>query len=154
MKKKILLIVLIAALVFVVPAAAKGKTPVGERINVLFGTPTSYPAGEPFHISHGWLFDLPDHAPVGIWLFRLEVDGVFVEHDFVQTEIISKKPTTITKKYVFNFPGGMTGTHTFTGHWYGSCQVMVDTGYYPGPCPKPNAQIEFWTETLTVTFTP
>ena len=56
--------------------------------------------------------------------------------------------------WVYNYPEGMTGVHTFTGHWLGPCKVLVDTGLYPGPCDKPMEVIEAGTHTLQVTFIP
>lgn len=148
MKKKILILGLIAVLLMAVPASAKSKEPVGVQINLLTGSPTSVPAGDAFHLSHGWSVLIPDEGPVGAYNFRLEVDGVPVEADFALRESSRGRPTTVTVRWVFNFPAGMTGTHTFTGHWDGPCQVYFD----PATCPAPNATVEVFTNSLTVTF--
>src|SRR2546426_4386273 len=73
----------LATLLLAVPAAADSpKVPVGEKINVLLGSPTTFPAGTPFHIRHGWGLAPADQA-IGIWSFRLDVDGVPRDPDFV-----------------------------------------------------------------------
>jgi hypothetical protein len=152
MKRKVLLLVVIVLLVMAVPVSAKPKTPVGDRINLWGGGPGTFPAGEPFHIKHGWLLILPDEAPVGIWDFQLEVDGVYLTEDFITRQIVGHKPTLVEKYIVYNFADGMTGTHTFIGHWYGRCQDAVDAGLYPGPCTSPNQVVEYGTHTATVEF--
>ena len=51
---------------------------------------------------------------------------------------------------MFNFPNGMTGVHTFTGHWFLAC------GFDPEiPCNgrPPTTPVEYDTESVTVTFT-
>lgn len=44
------------------------------------------------------------------------------------------------------------GNYVFTGHWFEPCSYAVQNGDYPGPCPKPNASVEVFTTSLTVTF--
>jgi hypothetical protein len=153
MKKNIFVLMLIATLVMAAPAAAKMKEPVGARIDVLFGTPTTFSAGEPFHISHGFWHD-PREVSAGRFDFELEVDGVFRDEDFVERRSDpSMDPDLILwRLWVHNFPQGMTGTHTFTGHWYAPCRYAVDYYGYPGPCPTPNAKVEILTASLAVMF--
>jgi hypothetical protein len=91
-------------------------------------------------------------GPVASYYFTLEVDGVLQASDYQSRSIVSTRPTILRQLWVYNFPAGMTGTHTFTGHWYGHCQTSVDNGSYPGPCPSPNASIEVLTSSLTINF--
>jgi len=134
--------------------AAKRKEPIGERINVYLGTPTEFPAGDPFHISHGW-FLIPGEGPLGRFDFQLEVDGVPRDEDFVwRTVLHSQDPRYLRWEWVYNFPEGMTGTHTFTGRWFVPCRYAVDNMGFPGPCSTPNVPVEISTYSLTVTFVP
>ncbi len=138
----------------------------GCRINVRLGKPTTYPAGQPFVIAHGVNsgFVLPPLG-TGMDLFALEIDGVprapdAIIRDAVSPPDLSPPPTFdfpypgVESVFVFNFPAGMTGTHTFTGHWYEPCATAVALDGYPGPCETPAAQVQFETHSLTVTFTP
>lgn len=155
MKKNIFILMLIAILVMAVPAAAKGNEPVGERISVFPpGTPSEFPAGAPFHISHGWWLD-PGEGPQGRFDFELEVDGVLRDEDFVSWTVDhSRDPQFLGVGWVHNFPDGMTGTHTFIGHWFAPCQWAVDNLGFPGPCSKRNAKVEALSNSLMVTFLP
>jgi hypothetical protein len=135
------------------PAPAADQEPVGPRINVLLGTPASYPAGEPFHIEHGWGIT-PDDPPAvaGVYSFSLDVDGVPRPADLV-IRTTTSTPTSgfdvpiLNRGWVFNFPDGMTGTHTFTGHWFVPCRYSGST-----TCATPNDPTEQFSRTLTVTF--
>jgi len=71
-----------------------------------------FPAGRPFYILAGFYFI--DEDPPDAQLFFLEVDGVGIETDGLLAEP-SDEGTFF--RWLFNFPDGMTGTHTFTGHW-------------------------------------
>jgi hypothetical protein len=116
------------------------------------------PAGAPFHVAHGWLFDPTESVParpIGRFGFELEIDGVPQTADFVQRERdTSTIPVTNTVRWVFNYPAGLTGTHTFTGYWLAPCQYGVDTGSIPGPCANPREIVVVSTLSHTVTFTP
>jgi len=146
-----------AALVLTGVAPAAEPVPVGDRINVFAGTPTTYPAGQPFHIRHGWSVGITAHPEqTGLWRFSLDVDGVPRAAD--DTDFNAEPaPTTgfdaprLNRGWIFNFPAGMTGRHTFTGHWIGPCELAVESGY-PGPCNRPNEPVEALTRSLTVDF--
>lgn len=149
-----------------VPAAAKGKTPVGDPVSIKAGTPGSIPAGQPFHIKHGWSLILPDDGPPGRHDFRLEVDGTDVEEDFVLRTVsfapppynatLMRSPEAshgenpqgqrgVTWSWVHNFPDGMPeGNVTFTGHWFAPCQDS---------CDRRNEMVEVFTLSHTVNFT-
>jgi hypothetical protein len=156
MKKILISILLIFAILGITtPASAARKVPVGTRIDLRTG-PTTFTAGAPFHIAHGWITDSSLDA-MGIYDFELEVDGALREEDFVERSVISGDPDLLTRIWVYNFPSGMTGAHTFTGHWYGPCQNLANTGFYTGTCTNPTARVEADTispRTLTVTFGP
>ena len=148
MKIRTVVFVLIVALLITAPVLAKAER-VGDRIS-LFGGDTVFAAGEPFHIVHGWTFSPPDDRPQGgHFEFTLEVDGQFVEASFSDR---TKENGLIARLWIFNFPDGMTGTHTFTGHWFSSCKYAVDTGLLPGPCENRNTQVEVNSRSITVYF--
>jgi hypothetical protein len=151
-KKRIILIVLILTLLLAVPVQAKGKERIGDPIDVLFGDPDTFIAGDPFHIAHGWITPLPAEAPMGKYSFELEVDGVVVAADFKEHNVSGKKPATLTVSWVHNFPEGLSeGTHEFTGYWYGPCQFYAAD---PTTCPNPNAKTLAYSTTLIVEFLP
>ncbi len=152
MKKAIVILLLILMLAIAIPAAAKAKETVGEKINVLTGAPEAFTAGEPFHIAHGWGFSPPEDKPHGKYEFWLDVDGVMVEPDFISRS--GGGSPLIIWLWVHNFPDGMTGTHTFTGHWLAPCKYADLEGAPPGACPTSKGQFEALTQSLTVTFTP
>jgi hypothetical protein len=162
----------VLALALPAPAAADSpnkREDVGERINVLAGTPTEYPAGAPFHIGHGWPIGGTEADPgeplqpkqAGIYDFRLEIDGVLHQADYVIRVAFFDDPAPLKdaafrlfRIWVHEFPDGMTGTHTFTGHWYSPCWQAVERFGYPGPCPNPNAPTDPGPRSLTVHFIP
>ena len=163
------LIATLVGLAIAVSAAGAGATNGGPldcfpgcRINVLSGTPTTFPAGQPFTIAHGvnsGCVAAPQSA--GIDEFVLEVDGAVRPEDVVIREAFSPPELAdfgctyafLEHFFVFNFPSGMTGTHTFTGHWLEACAVAVALDGYPGPCTNPAQQVEFITGSVTVAFT-
>ena len=147
------MLLILALLSMATPATAAPKEPVGDRIGVYYGGSMEFPAGAPFHILHGWILSSAGDAN-GIYDFELEVDGVPRKKDFKMFWIESGDPDILQRRWVHNFPNGMTGTHTFTGHWFSPCQPAVDNGIYPGPCATPNEKVETLTQTLTVTFVP
>jgi len=139
-----LLIVLLgmaALLAFAVPAAADSKERIGERINVLLGTPTSYPANTPFHVAHGWILFDPGATPpeaVGKWFSTLDLDNQPVDVSFVERFVADDG--TLSRFWVFNFPTGLpAGTHLFTARWWGPCEGLINAGFDPGgPCMQQN----------------
>jgi hypothetical protein len=156
MKKILVSILFIFALLGITtPASAAQKVRVGTRIDLRTG-PTTFTAGAPFHIAHGWITDSSVDG-VGIYDFELEIDGVLRYEDFVERSVTRGDPDLLNRIWVYNFPNGMTGTHTFTGHWYGPCRALADGGFYTGSCTNPTARVEANTlspQSLTVTFGP
>jgi hypothetical protein len=144
---------LIAALLAITTPVAAGRIePVGDRIG-FFYPPETFPTGTAFHIRHGWMQPATDEA-IGVFDFVLEVDGVLLKEDIKLFAAESGDPDMLNRIWVYNFPDGMTGTHTFTGHWFAPCQYAVDSLGYAGPCATPNAKVETNTRTLTVNFLP
>lgn len=82
-------------------------------------------ADSPFHVAHGFasepwadLVD-PQHR------FELTIDGVQA-HGAVD---LDRLPDGLADKwYVFNFPTGMNGTHSFTGCWYTTDGGLIACG--------------------------
>lgn len=156
MKKRFLfvtILMLVALLATVTPVAADARGPVGDRINLFLGPSQEFPAGEPFYIQHGWIQPSTDDA-IGVFDFKLDVDGVFVQEDFKKFSAVSGDPDMLYRLWLYNFPQGMTGTHAFTGHWLAPCQYAVDELGYAGPCATPNAKVETGARTVIVTFVP
>jgi len=150
-------------LVFAISAAAVPKEPIGPRIDVFLGTPTTFPANQPFHVRHGWLLPLPpldepqlNHfQAVGKNGFRLELDGQTVEPDFIDRYV--SDDDVLRQTWVHNFPNGLSaGTHTFRGYFTAACEGLVTAGYLPGPCTQQNEIMLAGGApvTLTVQFTP
>jgi hypothetical protein len=74
-------------------------------------------ADEPFHVAHGWTSAISQQDLVDPALrVELSVDGT-QKHGAIDFRF---DPATgiWSKTYVFNFPQGMSGTHSFTGCWY------------------------------------
>lgn len=152
-----LLIVFVVALLIAIPALAREQEPTGDRIN-LFDPPATYPANTPFHIRHGfgWGYELPSppaDSP-GQWRFELEVDGVYIQPTFTDF-VTNVDPVTGTvsggRTYYFNFPKGMTGRHTFEGHWIVPCSVALDDGSV-SECANPAADFELIYTNDTIRF--
>jgi hypothetical protein len=149
------IVVLAVLLILATPTLADKRTLVCDgapecKINIFAG-PTQYPAGEPFYIQHGQGLWPPDDAPIasGHAGFALEVDGVYVEPDWDERYATGANVygfPIVWQVSAFNFPDGMTGTHTFTGHWYVACLTTE------GQCENPMDPIDWFTSVLTVEF--
>jgi len=102
----------------------------GDRIFVLGGGPQQqFPAGVAFHIAHGFncvpdpgeVCSLADQESLS---FQLFVDGVNVTANGVEVALAGSR--WLQSEWVFNFPSGMTGTHTFKGVWSDGVRVPVE----------------------------
>ena len=72
MKSKILVLFLGSLLlVGAISPAMAAEEPVGDRIDVLYEEPSTYPAGEPFFVGHGWSDAPLPHVPIGRFGFTL-----------------------------------------------------------------------------------
>lgn len=110
-------------------AAAAGRERTGDRIS-LFEPPASYPADTAFHIWHGFIFERGVDRGYGRYEFQLYVDGVATAADFTDVDVLG--PGVVSRVWVFNFPDGLSGTHTFTGHWmtpYGEDVITVTVDF-------------------------
>lgn len=161
MKRTTTLLLVLVALIAAPSATADAKERTGTRINLFAGGFQVFPAGEPFHISHGWLRVLGDDQGTppqanGRYGFSLDVDGQDRPADYVERAPREDaafgwiKPNTA----IHNFPEGMTGTHTFTGSWFGPCTGLLEDGFTPGPCDHPTETTSFAPLTITVVFMP
>ncbi len=133
-------------------------TEVGARISVFGGATQTFPAGQPFHFSHGWQVKPDTDGALGAWRFLLTLDGVELNPDFIDLRQIDDPVNghLIHRVYVFNFPNGLTGTHVFGGTFAGPCDELVAQGFVSGPCVTPNAIVaaDGYPVTTTVTFVP
>lgn len=134
------------------PVAAGPPEPVGDQINVLFGTPTTFAANTPFHIEHGWLLDTDEVKGAGLYSFELLLDGDMVPVSFKDVTVSAEGGVAMARTVVFNFPEGLSDTHTFTGVWLAPCKFAVENGSYPGPCDLPSEQVPSFELSLTVVF--
>jgi hypothetical protein len=104
------------------PAGATGVPTTGTPITLgnCVASPcvSTYPAGEPFFVRHGFITDGTE-ADLRALLdpqtrFELTVDGQAVPA-ILDLEVNADPPS---KGYLTNFRFGMTGVHTFVGCWY------------------------------------
>ena len=146
---------LLVGLALVPGASADAKERIGTRINLFGGGFQVFPADQPFHFTHGFGLghDDPGTAQAfGRYDFTLAVDGVEGRESFVERFQLQVPDVGLVKarQWVYNFPEGMTGTHTFTGHWIGPCEALVLSGLAPGPCENP-VELTTWGAPLTIT---
>ena len=98
----------------------------GQRLDIFESGSQTFPASTPFHIVHGWKLDLGDDQ-VDLFDFQVSVDGVYRELDFIEAYVDTNlDPPVLTRRFVYNFPEGMTGTHLFIGHWIAPCYAFYD----------------------------
>lgn len=140
--------VLALALMTVVgPTSAATRAPTGDRIDVMAGD-TEYPAGTPFFVRHGVASDPSLDRSIGRSRFVLEVDGVPQAPAYQEW---SRTDGLLVHAWVFNFPAGMTGVHTLTGHWLAACGVA--SAYLPCGDGGRRELVEFEALEIVVTFT-
>ena len=144
-------VLLLLTMVAAVPASA-AEAPVGTRVNIVAGTPTTLDADTPFYILHGWGVQPNLVQAIGATDFRLDVDGVDQGRGSLQNTGVGVAGA-VVKLHLYNFHDGLpAGTYTFTGHWFLPCGPAVAQGLFPGPCDLPNEKVEVFTIPLTVTF--
>lgn len=152
MKRFTLLICAVLALLLVSPALAGAHSPTGERLGLFFSGTQEFPANTAFFVRHGWAQE--QGYPMGRFGFILEVDGIAVKETYVERTIIEDSDGPIFDLlWVFNFPAGMSGVHSFEGHWIIPCQYALDLGE-TSHCANPNAPYEYRATEVEVTFTP
>lgn len=148
MKKLLLILILVMALVPTAPVSAGPKQPIGELMT--WGPiEDTFPANTPFHREHGWTSMPWGEYPIGGFGFVLEVDGVVIKPSYKIFER-DRAEGTFKKTNVYNFPDGMSGVHVFTGYYYVPCQYILD--HESGTCTGPGSSVLFDTLEMTVTF--
>jgi hypothetical protein len=148
MKKMTFIVCAMLVLLLVIPVQAAQHRTTGEQIDIYESGEQEFPANTAFYIAHGWQFD--KGLSIGLMEFSLDVDG-----DEVSPTYIDNTQTTLEDNnhmWVFNFPEGMTGVHTFTGHWTGQCNTLLRYGLV-SECSHPTARIDMITSEVVVTFT-
>lgn len=132
------------------PALAAPHRSTGDRIGLFAGDRT-YPANTAFYVSHGNGAVQGEDTAIGRGFgpdgFTLEVDGASRSATYWVTD---GRDGFVTTVWVFNFPDGMTGVHTFTGHWWAPCGVP--TADIPCGDSPPTTPVEYLTLEITVTF--
>ena len=156
MKKLFLILTIALVLIMAAPAAAANNVPTGPQIRVdpADGNPIYYPENTPFHIRHGWHASITPGEDINVGYlakagFSLEIDGAYVEETYIDRVKISEDPVYVEglyKFYFFNFPDGLTGEHTFTGHYYVQCEDWQEE------CVNPKEIIEVGSRTITIIF--
>jgi hypothetical protein len=92
-------------------------------------------------------------VPRGGFGFELWIDSVLQEPDYQSTWISDNfPPGAIVREWVYNYPAGMAGEHTFTGRWLAPCLWAVEYASYPDPCETPNAKVVFHSREVVVDF--
>ena len=122
----LMFVVLVMVAFAALPASAAPQVPTtGERILVSAGD-QDFPAGDPFHIRHGWGCEVGVpvcELPAGNqFTFRLFVDGTQVHG---RRLMLIEDTHWVLRVVVFNFRHGMTGTHTFRGEWRSPEELFV-----------------------------
>ncbi len=149
--KTVLPIIVLLALLLATPVLAREKEPTGSQIDISWSGMQDYSANTPFYIAHGW-YEVRPHAVPGQVGFDLELDGVVVKPTYVeQTTVVDEISPTFDMTWVFNFPDGLTGQHTFEGHWYGPCYVALYFGLVD-ECANPMADADFHYSEVIVDF--
>ena len=155
----VLALVFLVGVVLTAPAAARGT--VGERVVIMAGVPSAVDLvlETPFYIEHGHGLTKDADTPRGLFGFNLYVDDVLQKPDYRSTSVEqdvllgpNTYPWMMFRTNVYNFPEGMTGSHTFKGVWTGPCQWAVENAGYSGTCDTPNAVVAMWTGSTTVNF--
>jgi hypothetical protein len=108
----------------------------------LFNHPSTYAANTAFHLNEGWPVVGKRSLP-RTYEVRFEVDGIPRPADFFYTETTSNP---VTKRWVLNFPSGLSGPHDLTIQWWAPCSAG------PGPCANPKQVVQHRTITETVNF--
>lgn len=141
---------LAVAILLVVSAGitlAGDRSTTGDRIS-LFGGDREVEAGAPFFVQHGIAAVQDEDQAIGRSIFILEIDGNAQRSSYIQHYVADGL---LYRVWVFSYPEGMSGVHTFTGHWLAACGVA--TMYLPCGDGGRRDLVEFETQQITVTFT-
>lgn len=153
MKRTMIYILSISILTLTLVAATPMQR-VGDQLFIPAGTGTLYYYENfPFHLAHGWATEIGTPAKsTALGGLRLEIDGVPTPHDFIEySPAVIGGTNYIAKYFVFNFPNGMTGVHTFDLYYSNICSLWLSTGKVAG-CQNPNEILEFHLKSWEVIF--
>ena len=126
--------------------AASKQVAVGDRLNLI--SDTTFPALTPFHINHGFGFEISDNT-IGLSNFVLDMDGTPLTADFIRWSPGGDGVKSV-KFWYYNFPAGLADVHTFTRHYFQAC----DNQDVPCDGARINTPVETLTLDTVVTFTP
>jgi hypothetical protein len=159
MKKTTVFLLVITLMALTLIAASSPKERVGDRFFFPLGSgKLFYEASKPFHIAHGWREEIGKSGKTtargGLRLF---IDGDEVTEDFIENFRLEEGETVyIQKWFVFNYPEGMTGTHTFDFYYSNVCSFWLDPPPPHDPvvtyCESPNEILEFLLKSYKVKF--
>ena len=164
MKKIRILQIVISILIITSVAAGSPRVRVGDQLFLPQGEGKFYYYENfPFHLAHGWRSEIGEPKNLttrgGV---RLEIDDFETPHDFIEYSMIVEEDTEYLVKYfVFNFPAGMTGVHSFEMFYSNICDFWLDEEYV-NECDNPNEILEFsikyweviFQEPIFVVYTP
>ena len=157
MKKRTIVLLVAALLSLTLVAAMNPGERAGDYLRIPFGAPAelTYPANEPFH-TMGWLKSVPakytDPILMGLFSVRLEVDGEEVPVDYIEKYPFKYEGELYFDKiYVFNFPEGMEGEHTFKLYYTEICEYWYWFGFVES-CEKPLRRVEVLLKEAVVNF--
>ncbi len=162
MKKQKFYVLFIVVFSLFMIAAANGKQPTGQQINLMDGPNIVYiDTGEPFHVQHGYSCGYcKELAEYGLWgykcaaglvPFTLTLDGENIHFSYMES--LPENKVSIEgyifrfKHYLwtFNFPYGLeAGTYELTGTWHNICENVFEN------CEKPLERIVILEKTVTV----
>ena len=160
-KKKYILLILLVLSVFLI-AAANGKQPTGQQIDLMNGPDTiSLNHGQPFHVQHGYSCGYcKELAEYGLWgykcaaglvPFTLALDGEDIHFSYLESfsvnDVLIEGYIFRFKHYLwtFNFPDGLeAGTYELTGIWHNICENVYED------CDKPLERVIINEKTVTL----
>ena len=154
MKKFTVIIIAIMLLMSVNPVAAYNQSiqPVGDRIDLSAGDQT-YPADTAFFIADSFYWETGFQNYPGRFDIKLEVDNRFVNEDSVQHFVMRGDDyNTVIIAWLFNFPDGMEGEHTFECHYILACALALQYGL-TDTFSNPASPFEFMYAAAVVDFT-
>ena len=132
---------------------SKQSEPTGERINLFdaIDGAINFPANQAFHIEHGWSYDAGNPAQN---VFATSDFALVLDHQALPLDTVRVLPDDSGNagsiNWVYNFPNGLTGTHSFSGIWTAPCAVAQSAAN----CNDPNATVESEPLEVTINFSP
>ena len=166
MKKYNILIILLVLLAVASIAAAVDKT-VGDRLDLRQESPIYFEPNTSFHIAHGWAWvyantwnnsDYTSYQAPGRGYITLELDGELIKSDFLMRDVTLEYLPDYDLdvrwydiSWVYNFPDGLEGDHTFVLTYYFPCEDAEVEGWII--CEdKPNEVVPVLVRELLVKF--